>query len=572
MKKMKKLFAVILSLAMVLGMSLVAFADETSATITVAGVEGKTDQDQVTLSYIQAIKPDRNAQNGWSFTTEDIAKAYLAGFGKLDEYESKNKDEEKETLKQDIINQLITARKTSNDSEGKANSDEIGKALSNVAALSSAAWTTLSSGTNSWTVTGVNAAGIYVVKALQNGYTYNNMAAYVGFDDASTAYPTLKDVTLNAKRAEISLDKTGDPDRVSAVGEEVEYTITTIVPFIDPNATNTTYWITDMITGAEYVLNTSKKVDGTVQISTAEGKKEDITDANNSKVTITPENNMSLTIRKEDGTIETKTGKGFSINLSHLINPQNSNAGKTIEVKYKAKVTELKVDNTAAAGHYSNNGYDSEYGKDDEKVYTGEITLYKTDDGTPSSPLADAGFEVTNNGQVVYFKKDSSGVYTHVRTSDIPQDINWGTNREVTVEISKADGTKENITLVKEVFTTTDGIVKVQGLDVGTYIFTEKTAPEGYSINGNTVQGTLEITTEGTNANGEIIENNRTVAKQILVQTEDEEHMTVKDTKLSKLPSTGGIGTTIFTIGGCAIMVIAAGLFFASRRKSTDAK
>ena len=42
-----------------------------------------------------------------------------------------------------------------------------------------------------------------------------------------------------------------------------------------------------------------------------------------------------------------------------------------------------------------------------------------------------------------------------------------------------------------------------------------------------------------------------------------------KNTKLSSLPSTGGIGTTIFTIGGCAIMIVAAGLYFASRRKSS---
>ena len=42
----------------------------------------------------------------------------------------------------------------------------------------------------------------------------------------------------------------------------------------------------------------------------------------------------------------------------------------------------------------------------------------------------------------------------------------------------------------------------------------------------------------------------------------------IVNTHLTALPSTGGIGTTIFTIGGCAIMVIAAGLFFATRRKS----
>lgn len=43
----------------------------------------------------------------------------------------------------------------------------------------------------------------------------------------------------------------------------------------------------------------------------------------------------------------------------------------------------------------------------------------------------------------------------------------------------------------------------------------------------------------------------------------------IPNIKLSELPSTGGIGTTIFTIGGCAIMILAAGLFFASRRKES---
>ena len=41
----------------------------------------------------------------------------------------------------------------------------------------------------------------------------------------------------------------------------------------------------------------------------------------------------------------------------------------------------------------------------------------------------------------------------------------------------------------------------------------------------------------------------------------------IPNTKLSTLPGTGGIGTTIFTIGGCAIMIAAAALFFAGRRR-----
>ena len=53
-----------------------------------------------------------------------------------------------------------------------------------------------------------------------------------------------------------------------------------------------------------------------------------------------------------------------------------------------------------------------------------------------------------------------------------------------------------------------------------------------------------------------------------LIDPDGEEADSIPNTKLSALPSTGGIGTTIFTIGGCAIMIIAAGLYFATRRKS----
>ena len=104
----------------------------------------------------------------------------------------------------------------------------------------------------------------------------------------------------------------------------------------------------------------------------------------------------------------------------------------------------------------------------------------------------------------------------------------------------------------------------VRGLNVGTYNFTEKTAPKGYSVNENAAKATLEITTEGENSNGEVVDG-VTIAKEIL-----EAATSMTNTKLSALPSTGGIGTTIFTIGGCAIMVIAAGLFLATRRKSEE--
>ena len=53
MKKMRKIFAVLLTLAMVLGMSMTSFAAEKSATITVTGL----DKD-ATVTYTQIIEPD----------------------------------------------------------------------------------------------------------------------------------------------------------------------------------------------------------------------------------------------------------------------------------------------------------------------------------------------------------------------------------------------------------------------------------------------------------------------------------------------------------------------------------
>ena len=85
-----------------------------------------------------------------------------------------------------------------------------------------------------------------------------------------------------------------------------------------------------------------------------------------------------------------------------------------------------------------------------------------------------------------------------------------------------------------------------------TYEFKETKAPEGYSINETNAQ--VEWAKEGTDG---AAATNRTGTASMT------------DTKLNALPSTGGIGTTIFTIAGCAIMVAAAGLFFASRKRTS---
>ena len=535
MRKMKKLFAVILSLAMVLGMSLTAFADGDSATITVNGVEGEK---EVTLTYLQIIKPDQTTKTGWAFASSEIEKAYLSGY---------NEEKTDKLDAQGIIQELINA----NGSDGYANSDEIGRALSKVAALNG-----FSAMNNPQIVT---SAGVYAVKATQEGYTYNNMAAYVGFGTAADGtYPVLTNAELTAKRSEVKLDKShNDEDKVSAIGSVVTYTIKTNVPYIDPNKINKTYFIHDAIKGAEYVLKDGM-VDGSVTLAGASLQQID-----EEKVELVPDGPKQVTI---DGS-SVNSDDSFYIDLSGLIDDQNSNAGKEIVVIYKAKVTAETVDNKAQAGHKTNDLYGGEFGEDDDKVFTGRITLTKTNENG-SEKLANAGFEVTtgNPEEVVYFIKNGAGDYTHIETEDLPQGVKEKLDKateDKKTSLEDLQVTVGEVTFVSQVFTKDDGTVIVRGLNVGTYNFTEKTAPKGYSVNTNAANATLKITTEGENSNGEVLDG-VTIAKEIL-----EAATSMTDTKLSALPSTGGIGTTIFTIGGCAIMIIAAALFFASHRKSS---
>lgn len=98
-----------------------------------------------------------------------------------------------------------------------------------------------------------------------------------------------------------------------------------------------------------------------------------------------------------------------------------------------------------------------------------------------------------------------------------------------------------------------NGKIVLKGLDDSkNYEFKEIEAPKGYSI--NETNSTVSWDTEGTGKNAATRAGSASMV----------------DSKLSALPATGGIGTTIFTIAGCVIMIAAAGLFFASRKKSDN--
>ena len=148
--------------------------------------------------------------------------------------------------------------------------------------------------------------------------------------------------------------------------------------------------------------------------------------------------------------------------MTNAIGTTNENAGKTVVVKYTAVVTSDEGYSNTANAH--KNGV--EYGKDDEKGYTGNITLTKYADDADNNKLEDnkklagAKFKVhkgNKDGEVLFFVKVGDGVYKHA--------------------LADEEGA------IDELEVSAEGELKVTGLGDDTYFFEETKAPDGYSIN-----------------------------------------------------------------------------------------
>ena len=234
----------------------------------------------------------------------------------------------------------------------------------------------------------------------------------------------------------------------------------------------------------------------------------------------------SLKANEDYTTNKADDGKYTIEFTKNTIGTSNTNAGKKVEVQYKAIVTsEEGYTNTA---NTSRN--ETEMGKTEVKGYTGTITLTKyAEDGKTILKGAEFKLYKATKDKV---KEENSGV-SALRFIKLGDGI---------YKLALAD----NEATSTDTLVAVNGTLTVKGLDEGTYWFEETKAPEGYSINVDGASATIKESKD----------------KNVTVPT------SLKDTKLSALPSTGGIGTTIFTIAGCLIMVTAAGLFFASRKRT----
>ena len=504
MKKMKKLFAVLLTLAMVLGMSMTTFAAD-SLDIPVSGAG-----DGAQFKNAQLIEVDTTKETGWKFTSEKVAEQYRNALGVNSDQAAIWKlikkvldDKSAANPGQDVITPTSMPANTEAATDG-----QIAKALRDIKNLAPENFVLIDGKT-------VTEPGVYYIDVQETGYEYNPMAAYVSFDAYTDGVPAgLKSAGTVAKKADIIIEKDdSNDDDVVEIGRDVEYTITTIVPYVSYD-NNNSYEIKDTISGADYNL-TNGKMMVKVKVGNAQF------------------------VEKE--AVLSNDNHSFTLNLDEYAkDSERAYAGEDLVIKYSAKVTDMEVHNRVIGDDGDHETSAHNY------LYAATATLTKTDlEG--NTPLKDAEFVVSKGNKYATFEEIiENNVVVAYKLSG------WTEN--------KGDATHV-ITGGEE------GTVTVKGLDSTLlngeeYLFEEVVAPDGYSINDTPVEITWNAPTE---EEAQITLGNVTVNYKKVTVTGN---ATMNDTKLSALPGTGGIGTTIFTIGGCLIMIAAAGLFFASRRKT----
>ena len=218
----------------------------------------------------------------------------------------------------------------------------------------------------------------------------------------------------------------------------------------------------------------------------------------------------------------------------------------TVVVTYSATINSNAVVGTTGNDNktWLKYGESGETTPSNTKTYTWKFNIFKyfTDSNDTKQYLADVEF--------VLYRKNNTTNTTEYAKFDSNKLSGW------TATESDATKLKTNAT----------SIVGVEGLDAGTYFLKETATPVGF----NSLTSDVEVRiTSSCNilTNATYTVQYKMVNDEDFADTDEEEKVVpIENNRGTTLPSTGGIGTTIFYVVGGGLMVAAAILLITKKR------
>ena len=407
-----------------------------------------------------------------------------------------------------------------------------------------------------------------IIVSNEETATYNAMVASTNYKkdengkntiDSSKAMATAKKVTapeLEKKIVETKEDESTEKvnGNTANIGDKVEYEVTVKnIPNYDGKYP---------VFNVEDTLSTGLTYNKDVTISV----KDETTEV------VSP-------LDKDTYCVDTSDGQKITLNFVadkfKTMDPYNGYSlkaykGQTLVIKYSATVNENAAvnepgnNNDAIVSYAKDSSVQGTPGTSEDKTYTYTFDIDGGANGSVTDKIITKVGIVSGETTNAPLKGATFTLYTDDKCTKQYTNKKW-------------DGV---------VSTDTDGQMLMEGLKAGTYYLKETAAPDGFTLNDTVYtiviaetlneNGTLKSWTITINGDT-IIDGDGNKVTKVNEFTVDNEGTATKtaegsvdiiNTKISTLPSTGGIGTTIFTIAGCAIMIVAAGLFFATRRKT----
>lgn len=403
-------------------------------------------------------------------------------------------------------------------------------------------------------------AGYYLIKntaipSSGEGTVYSNYILEV-----------VKSITVTPKSGIPTVDKKVSNTSAS-IDEEVTYTLTATLP--STLADYSTYQLVfndtlskglTLVTSGSSIQTSDVTVTVYPSASDAEnGTNGVVVDSSNGSYTVTAANYSGTNSTYEGGTVLT-VGIG-DVNSLYSDSASTSKISVTkdsvIVVTYKAKLNGNAVSGSTGNPNevnvtYSNNPNGSETGTtttDQVVTFTFELDVTKVDGNDNTKVLENAEFKLyyTDGNSITYYAQ---------------VDENTGKITGWTTDSDQASTLKSD----------SYGIFKIIGLGAGTYYLEETKAPDGYNKLSSSITIVISATYTDTDSDGDYDEiNTLTVTVDGGTPANGNTStgavsVTVENNSGSTMPSTGGIGTTIFYVVGPTLILLAVVLLITRSR------